>query len=589
MSRPYFNVKALYTGTGSLSEYSFDFKITKLEKIRIVVVDDLNNVIQNIRGDDTSFIDHVELDTTVVDEQPTGGVVHLVDPLPAGYRMALVMDDANPTQDYKFRNKTSFSLKRFEDALDAIVGAIQGFVLRAKQGIRISDLDDESTFDGQLPAGLVENGANRVIAINEDGNGVVFGPTLIEIAAAEAAALQAVAAAEAAELSAETAEDAALEAQTLLFDGNLDITYDDSPVNMEPSTYNSKIVFVDATDGDIDISLQTLVGYPAGFKVQLIRKDDSVNKVMIYPFTDETIDGMTSYQFDKGLTVILSPERDSLTNWKKKFIGLVNGGSTLPTGGDDYSYVEAQGGAAIWENGVFEGFSARYNTALSLQGIRAALNYVFQFQYLGPLASLSASGSGTIREKGVAVTASTLTATVTKRSTAISRIQFFLNGTSINDNNPPANIGSGNTVYNWSGSITDNSTFRVDVTDTTDGANGPTTVSASSSFTFVYPFFWGSAAPDAAVAALTKQVVANSNNRNVSYTGLVTQKFYYAFPTSYGDLTSIKDVNNFEVLGSFTKKAKTWSAADGATVPYTIYELTTALGVGLNTSFTFIR
>lgn len=589
MSRPYFNVKEIYTGTGSLSEYTFDFKITDLTKLRIIVVDNNNVVTEHINGTDTTFLDHVELGTTVVDGQKVGGTVFLKDPLLAGYRIALILDDSQPVQEYKFRNKTSFDLIRFEDALDAITGAVQGFVLKAKQALRISDMDDENSFDAQLPPGIDEQ-ADRVLAVNEDGTGFKFGPTITHIAEAEAAALEAIAAKEAAEIAAETAEDAALQAQIILFDGEVSLSDADSPVDFQPAIFNNKIVRIDAANGDVIINLNPLATYPEGFKAQFMRSDsEPTTTVTIVPDGTETIDNAAPYELPLGTAVIISPDTNVVTNWVKKFLGVTSGGGSVPAGGVDGDYLEVTGGVLGFASGIFEGFSARYGQALNLPTVRDALLFIFQFQYLGPLVSLAASGSGTIREKGVAVTSSTLTASVTKRSTAISRIQFFLNGVSINDNNPPSNTGSGNTSYNWTGSITDTATFRVDVTDTSDGTNGPTIAQSSVNFTFVYPFFWGSAAPDAAVADLVKQVVGNSNNRNVSYTGLTGQKFYYAFPASYGDLTSIKDVNNFEVLGSFTKKTKNWVAADGATVSYTIYELTTALGVNLNTSFTFIR
>lgn len=587
MSRPYFNVKSIYTGTGSLSAYTFDFKITLLEQIRIVIVDNTNEVIENIRGDEASAY----VDTIVPDEQEIGGgVVNLIAPLQSGYRMVLLLEDPEPSQDFEFKNKTSFTLNRFESALDRIVGSIQGFVLKTRQSLRIHSVDDEESFNPELPPGIDTKG-NRVLAVNEDGDGFQFGPTIEDISEAAQAALDAINAKDAAEAAAITATDGANQAGLILFNGEITLSDADSPVTLDSGVYNNKIIRINATAGDVIINLNPLATYPAGWKAQFIRSDSEPSTtVTIVPNGAETIDEVTDYDLPLGTAVIMSPDTTLNTNWVKKFLGVTSGGGSVPAGGIDGDYMEVVGGVLGFTSGIFTGFSARYNAALNLTNLRDALLYIFQFAYLGPQVSLSASGSGTLREKGVAVTSSTLTAAVTMRSTLISRIQFFLNGVSVDDNNPPATTGTGNTIYAWSGSFSDNSTFRVDVTDTTDGSNGPTTVQSSVAFTFVYPFFWNAGAQDLAVSAIGgKQVVANSNNRNATYTGLSGQVFYYAFPASYGDLTKIEDSNGFDVTSSFTKKTKNFTALDAAVVSYTIYELTTPLGVNLNTNFTFIR
>lgn len=588
MSRPEYKPKQIFVGTGDLNAYTFDFKITHKSHLLVIAVDDQGEEYERVRGDDLVFLSDVTFDPI-----DGGGTVTLQVDLPPLHNLIVLLANDEPTQDYEFRNKTSFTLRRFEDALDAVAGVIQRLTYRAKQSFRLHDLDNEETFSTQLPPGITEQ-KSRVFQVNATGDGLEFGPHTDEIANAQQYALDAKGYADQSQIHAgeaeefkDIAEDAANEAQYLLFNGTGNIATADSPVTLNNGTYNNKIISVNANDGDIVINLDPIGVYTEYFKVQFMRTDDSANTVTIIPNGAETIDLLPDFTLNKGVVVILSI--GSPVNWIKKFIGVSSGGSSLPSAGAAGDYLESDGTEAKWTSGIFEGFSARYGQALSLPTVRDALLWIFNFSYLGPQVSLSATGSSGVKEKGVPVTSSTLTASVTKRSTAISRIQFFLNGVSINDNNPPANTGSGNTSYAWTGSFSDTSTFRADVTDVTDGANGPTTASSSVTFTFVYPFFWGASAPDAAVGDLTKQVVANSNNRNVGYSGLAGQKFYYAFPSSYGDLTSIKDENNFEVLGSFTKKSKTWTAADSATVTYTIYELTSPLGVSLSTNFTFIR
>lgn len=589
MSRPYFNVKQLYTGTGSLSSYTFDFKITNLDQLHIVVVNNLNVVLQDIRGTDTSFLVDVVFDSVL-----GGGTVNLQANLPTGHRMVLVLEDLAPTQDYEFRNKTSFTLRRFEDALDSIMGAIQGFVLKAKQAIRINDLDDENAFDGALPPGIADN-PDTVIMINATGDGFRYGPTLTQISSAAQAALDAIAAAVDAQASADIAQDGADQASLILFDGELNLSTADSPVAFIPTTYNNKIVRIDATVGDVVINLDQLSTYPTGWKAQFIRSDsEPTSTVTIVPNGAETIDAATSYVLPIGTAVIISPDLNNPTNWVKKFLGVTSGGSSIPAGGIDGDYLEVMGGILGFNTGVFSGFSARYGQALNLTSLRDALLFIFNFAYLGPLASLSASGSGTLREKGTVVTSSTLNASVTKRSTNISRIQFFLNNVSVNDNNPPATTGTGTTSFNWTGSFSDNSTFRVDVTDTTDGTNGPSSVSSSVNFSFVYPYYWKNGATGktaAQVAALTgaKQIQNNTNTQVVAYTVTAGEIVYFAYPASYGALTSIKDQNGFEAIGSFTATTENVVGLDGTTQSYRLYKLNNPIGVSGTTTYTFLK
>lgn len=99
--------------------------------------------------------------------------------------------------------------------------------------------------------------------------------------------------------------------------------------------------------------------------------------------------------------------------------------------------------------------------------------------------------------------------------------------------------------------------------------------------TFVYPSYVGAVpanwAPTASgITALTELL---NTSRACTRTGIsVTNgKIVYAYPKSYGVLTSVKDGNNFEVLGSYTRSEITINS-----VAYYVYLLTnpvTASGV----------
>ena len=71
----------------------------------------------------------------------------------------------------------------------------------------------------------------------------------------------------------------------------------------------------------------------------------------------------------------------------------------------------------------------------------------------------------------------------------------------------------------------------------------------------------------AGIIALTKNV-KNTKAQTATFT-LSNQRSCYCYPASFGNLTSIKDANNFEYLSSYTK---TTVAVDG--VEYNVYTLT---------------
>lgn len=116
--------------------------------------------------------------------------------------------------------------------------------------------------------------------------------------------------------------------------------------------------------------------------------------------------------------------------------------------------------------------------------------------------------------------------------------------------------------------VTTNTTYTVKATK-----NG-VTVQGSTSVIFVNPSYFGPVAAtftptETAIKALTKSI-----KNSKSYTGntsLNNQKTCYAYPKSFGALTSIKDANNFEYLSSYTRSELTiWDET------YYVYVLTDA-------------
>lgn len=599
MSRPQFEVKEIYTGTGTLAAYTFDFKIEKKEQLLLVFVDDEKVETARIRGDDTLLISNL-----IFNPITGGGTVTLVDNLPLDHKLVLLLANDEPTQVYEFNNNQSFDLKKLEMSLDFAVGPIQRLAYLAKQSFRIHDLDDENEFNGQFPPG-VEDAKDRTLTISPDGKGVVFGPTATEVGNAQAAsqaAIQAAADAAVSEENAKESEDnAKLSEEATIFWTNLFLfdnyeKVDDtvSPINVL-GTDDSTLYLSNDENGPIVFNLPFLSAVDETWKVAVIKNSDSANALTINPQSGETIKGDPTFTTDqRGIGVVFFKE--SATNWGTKFFAFTEstGMSSLPPGGSIGAALVKKtsvDGDAEWDDLEISGFSARFGVEWSSQGLRDAIMKILNIVYAGPLIAAFTGTSNILREKGVVVSAITLSVNVTKRSNNIARILFTQGATTIEDMNPPVNTGSGISSTNYATPFSDNRTFTVAVTDETTVEGGPTTVSANLTYSFVYPYYYGAAAPGrtaAQVAALTKDVINSNANLTRNFTTANGDVYYFAYPAAYGALTSIKDVNGFEVLPSFTQRTENITGLDGNPVSYYIYEGNNTQVAG-TTSFTFIR
>lgn len=202
-----------YLGDGSLNEYTFDFKITSLDQLAVVVLDNTGAEVQRLDGNDNVYIDSVEFDPV-----RGGGTVNLQDNLDADYVIFIFLAADDPVQLSKFRNKGQFNLPAIEQALDLIVCFLQRAKFLADRSLKLHDTDDLEEFDPTLPIGLAANTENIIPVFTGGGLAPIASwPTLTDLAAALAAseaAQDAQAAAEAAQAAAEQASDDAAAALT---------------------------------------------------------------------------------------------------------------------------------------------------------------------------------------------------------------------------------------------------------------------------------------------------------------------------------------------------------------------------------------
>lgn len=179
MSRDTYVPKHKYTGNNLLAEYTFDFKITNLNQLLVVVADLSGQELYRVRGTDTvTFLSHVDFNPI-----DGGGKIYLLATLPLNWKLQILLADDAPVQQQRFRDKTSFTLRKFEEALDFVMGVVQRLTYRSSQSIKIHDLDDETTFNPQLPPDIA-NQQGRMIIVNSTGDGVDYGMSQAELSSA---------------------------------------------------------------------------------------------------------------------------------------------------------------------------------------------------------------------------------------------------------------------------------------------------------------------------------------------------------------------------------------------------------------------
>ncbi len=184
---PIFDVVNNYTADGTLSAYSFDFKIFDPTQILVVVLDNTGLEIERVRGDDTTFLNGVTFDAN-----NGGGVVNLLVNLTNLYQIYIYLAPNAPVQTSMFRDKLSFTLRSFEDALDYLTIAVQRATWLAQRSLRLNDVASGAGIDVELPAVLA---ANSMIMTGPTGLNFINGPTpqqiqqsLVSVAACAASA-----------------------------------------------------------------------------------------------------------------------------------------------------------------------------------------------------------------------------------------------------------------------------------------------------------------------------------------------------------------------------------------------------------------
>ena len=200
------------------------------------------------------------------------------------------------------------------------------------------------------------------------------------------------------------------------------------------------------------------------------------------------------------------------------------------------------------------------------------------YPYTKALISLAASPGAAVREKGTTLDSIALTATVTKKSENITKVEFLKDSAVVGTISSPK-AGGGTETYTYDEGVSANCSFKARVTDAKNG----TVDSNALSYVFVYPLYIGSLdaaasnPTEAQIEAMEKKVVSKSNQ---SYTYTVDNKrMAIACPPGW-TLSKIVDPNGFDVTSSFAVKTVSITGLDGTAQDYTVYvsEPTTQTG-----------
>lgn len=197
--------------------------------------------------------------------------------------------------------------------------------------------------------------------------------------------------------------------------------------------------------------------------------------------------------------------------------------------------------------------------------------------------SVTAPSNGGNFEKGSTQNVTNIRVTVTKKSHNITKVEIFDGATSLGSKTDGVSNG-GTFNFTVDKDVTTNKNYQAKVTD----AKTKTTTATSGTFNFVYPYYWGAVAAtgtvtESMVEALSKQIVVKGS-KSVNFT-CNNQRICFAYPAAYGDLKTIKDQNNFDVTGTFTKTVVSITGRDGSAQDYNVYVNSPSTVAGFGMTF----
>ena len=153
-----------------------------------------------------------------------------------------------------------------------------------------------------------------------------------------------------------------------------------------------------------------------------------------------------------------------------------------------------------------------------------------------------------INKKGSIVPGVDFDINIIKTVEDLNSYSLSLNDTELASGNNPS---GGSIQYSYSDNISANTIFTVNADDGKDGAI------EQIKFEFINPYYYGNVNTNELddFSDLVEDISKKNTSKKVSYTANA-EYLVFAYDSSYGNLTSIKDKNNFENLPAFVKSTK---------------------------------
>ncbi len=537
--RPEYKVRRTYLGDGATSIYTIDFKVVDKEDLLAIHTDATGDIVWNVRATDTSYF------TTTLSPDTLSGQVTLINPLPLNHVLILLLADDNPIQPAKFETNDKYTMKKIENTFDVLSGQIQRLHYLSERSIKFP----EKIINAIGEMGEITDESVPVFSYDP-------GPKSWSVRVATTADFKG---------------DQGDKGDTGEFDNFSvvgELEYDD-PTPMSVTNTGT------ATNAILDFILRKGPKGDTGNSTVLVTVDTTL--------PNDAIGGEGDMWF-----LISNGDPDNGNVYQKTGGTYTLKGNIMgPAGG--VNSIDTEQGDLVY---AFSGYSARFNQAFNSTSLRDTLSKILNFAYLGPLVTLNSNiGTGPY-EKGQAITAINFTAAVTKRSNNIEQVEFLEGATVLDTQTSGGAIpNGGNSTYSWTGSITDTTTFTARVTDES-GGGGPSTVSGTRTFNYVFAYHHGVGATGlnaVQIAALTKVVSTPSASQVLNYTLAVGQVPYFAYPNSLSALTQITDENGFDVTSSWTSRSVVITNTHGQSATYRVYEFNNPAGAANTTFYTFKR
>ena len=192
---------------------------------------------------------------------------------------------------------------------------------------------------------------------------------------------------------------------------------------------------------------------------------------------------------------------------------------------------------------------------------------------IAPTITFSLSKSGNVAYGGSYTETLTVNASSLGTAKKIDTIKWYEGNTLVHEDTIDSTI-AGSWTYTMESPTTDTTTFKAVVTYTKSN-DATADITKTASINFFYNKFYGavdSLTPDEATIEALTTALGTAKGGTYSFS-VNAGRIAYAYPSSLGALTSIKDGNGFSLFNSFTRTTQTYTQ-NGTSVSYYLYVLT---------------